>query len=190
MSYIFRGSLCGYLCEDCTEPLSGMQVLLYLPWQKERVLENTVASTKDTFYIVTKEEADKRKDLLIATAQTDEQGNFEFTVDEQYSKTAFDIDFICGTVPRKPPVPPHRDPIQIHLTTVYPQWRAASEQENYYYHWKYCIAYKWWCYIRGNYFDAWVICGHLRVCQTGAAIPGALVTAWDADFLTDDNLGT
>jgi len=190
MNYKFKGSLCGYLCEDCSEPLYGIQVLLYIPWQKERVIENTVASTKDTFRLVTKEEQNARKDLLIATTQTDEKGNFEFTLDEKYANTAFDIDFVCGTVPRTPPRPPRREPLQFHLTTLYPQWRIEKEQQYAYYQWQYCVTAKWWCYIRGHFFDAWVICGHLYVCGTKTPIPNVKVTAWDADFLTDDNLGS
>ena len=105
MKYLFKGSLCGFLCEDCREPLSGIEVLIYLPWQKERVAETAVADVKDTFRLVTKEEAASRKKLLIASTKTDEFGNFEVELDEKYSKTAFDIDFVCGTVPRVPPKP-------------------------------------------------------------------------------------
>jgi hypothetical protein len=190
MKYLFKGSLCGYLCEDCSEPLDNMDVLLYLPWQTERIVETVVADTKETFHVVTNEEAAARKGLLIATAKTDTNGNFEFSLDEKYANTAFDIDFTCGTVPRTPPKPPRRVPIQIHLTTVYPQWRVNREQENYFFRWDYCIVAKWWCFIRGYYFDAWVICGYLRNCETRKPIVNASVTAWDADFLTDDNLGT
>jgi hypothetical protein len=189
MKYLFKGNLCAYLCEECTEPLLGMEVLLYTPWQKERVAETAVADVKDTFRLVSKEEAASRKDLLIAKAKTDEFGNFEFELDEKYSKTAFDIDFVCGTVPRVPPKP-RKEPLQFHLTTIYPQWRNATGSENAFYKWEYCLSAKWWCYIRGHYFDAWVICGHLRNCDTGTPIANASITAWDADFLTDDNLGT
>ncbi len=190
MKYTFRGNLCGYLCEECSEPLSGMEVRLYLPWQKERITENAVANTKDTFRLVTKEEQAAREKLLIGTARTDEKGNFEFTLDEKHSSTAFDIDFTCGTVPRTPPMPPRKEPVQFHLTTIYPQWRINREQDFYFFQWDYCLIPRWWCYIRGHYFDAWVICGYLRNCETGVPIANASVTAWDADFLTDDNLGT
>ena len=190
MKYTFKGSLCGSLCEDCTEPLDGIEVFLYLPWQKERILENAIAKTKETFRIVTKEEATARKGLLIATTKSDAQGNFEFAINEKYGSTAFDIDFSCGTVPRTPPRPPRREPIQVHLTTIFPQWRMDRAQEGSFFQWEYCIPSKWWCYVRGFYFDAWVICGHLRNCQTGVPIARASVTAWDADFITDDNLGT
>jgi len=190
MNYTLKGSLCGYLCDECFEPLSGIEVFLYLPWQKERVVENTVASTKDTFRVVTAEESNARKDLLIARTKTDEKGNFEFSVDEKYAKTAFDIDFICGNVPRIPPGPPRKEPVQFHLTTFYPQWRIDKERQSYIYYWEYCIASKLWCYIRGTYFDAWVICGHLRNCATGNPIAQATVKAWDADLFTDDFLGS
>ncbi|MEO8962391.1 MAG: hypothetical protein ABI325_10940 [Ginsengibacter sp.] len=189
MNYIFKGSLCGYLCDDCTEPLYGMEVCLYLPWQKEKVLENAIANTKETFHVVTKDEAAQRKDLLIATAKTDENGNFEFSLDEKHGNTAFDVDFICGTVPRTPPKPPRKEPVQIHLTTIFPQWRTNKEQDSYFFKWEYCIPARWWCYIRGYYFDAWVVCGHMYVCDSKTPIPNVKITAWDADFLTDDNLG-
>lgn len=191
MKYTIKGSLCGYLCDNCSEPLSGMQLLLYIPWQKERILETTVANAKETFHLVSKKEAEARKGSLIATTTSDEKGNFEFEVREEYANTAFDIDFICGSVPRGPKKPPRKEPLQFHITTVYPQWRMdKKDREGSYFLWKHCITTKWWCYIRGYYFDAWVICGHLTSCETGVPIVNATVTAWDADFITDDNLGT
>lgn len=187
MNYSFIGNLKGNLCDECFEPFANTEVRLYLPWQKESVISHAIANTKDTFRLVTKEESVARKDLLIATTKTDENGNYAFELNEKYSKTAFDIDFVCGTVPRVPPKP-RKEPLQFHLTTIYPQWRNAKE--NYFYKWEYCLSAKWWCYIRGHYFDAWVICGRLRNCDTGTPIANASITAWDADFLTDDNLGT
>jgi hypothetical protein len=189
MKYHFKGNLCGFLCEECSEPLAGIEVLLYLPWRKESVTQTAVADVKDTFRLVSNEEAASRKELLIAKTKTDEFGNFEFELDEKYSKTVFDIDFICGTVPRVPPKP-RKEPLQFHLTTIYPQWRNSTEGESAFYKWEYCLSAKWWCYIRGYYFDAWVICGHMYVCGTKTPIPNVKITAWDADFLTDDNLGS
>jgi hypothetical protein len=179
MSYTFKGNLHGEICEDCKEPLYGMEVLLYLPWRIETTGDAT--NPKDTFHIVTSEEANQRKDLLIAKKMTDEKGNFEFTIDEKYQNNAFDIDIICRATPYTTKKDTPRKPLQMHLTTVFPR-----QVEN----WSYTIAHKTWCKIRGQYFDAWVICGHLLNCQTNKPIEGATVTAWDADFLTDDNLGT
>ena len=189
MGYIFKGSLCGSLCADCMEPLGGMEVMLYLPWKEESVLTHVVASLKETFHVVTKEEAAARKGKLIATTTTDKSGKFEFALDEKQRDTAFDIDFICPTVPNLPLKAPRKAPIQIHLTTLYPQWRM-NERQDYYYQWDCCIDPRLWCDIRGRYFDAWAICGYLRNCDTGSPIAKASVTAWDADFITDDNLGT
>jgi hypothetical protein len=190
MAYTFRGNLCGYLCENYSEPLEGVTVLLYTPWQTERVTETAVASTKDTFRLVSEQEQKDRAQLLIGKAQADAQGNFEIAVDEQYAKTAFDIDFVCGSVPHQPPKP-RQNEVQFHLTTVYPQWRTNRQEENsYYFQWNYCIASRWWCYIRGYYFDAWVIMGYMYVCGTKTPIPGVKIMAMDADFFTDDNLGT
>jgi hypothetical protein len=190
MNYIIKGNLCGLLCEECTESIYPAVVLLYLPSQKESIIENTIANTKDTFRLVTEEEKKNRTKMLIAKAETDEKGNFEFSVDEKYAKAAFDIDFECGTVPRTIPKPPRRTPLQFHLTTFYPKWAIDRKTEDYYYRWDYCIPAKWWCYIRGNYFDAWVICGHLRNCETKKPIANATVKAWDADLFTDDFIGS
>ena len=172
MSYTFKGNLRGQICEDCYESLSGMEVLLYLPWKRE---------VKDSFRIVTAAEANERKELLIAKTTTDTNGNFEFSIDDKYQEYSFDIDIICPTVPFAINSDKAIQPIQLHLATVYPQQVEF---------WEYTIPHKIWCNIRGRYFDAWVICGHLLNCQTNTPINGAEVTAFDADFLTDDNLGT
>ncbi len=187
MKYIIKGNLRGSLCEDCTEPLNGMEVLLFLPWRREMITGNSSVNDKEAFHIVSKEEANQRKDLLLDRAFTDNNGDFEFSIDEKHRDTAFDIDFYCGTVPKGPKKEKLEKPLQIHLSTILPDF---NEQNNFVYNWRHIIAHKWWCYIRGHYFDAWVICGHLRNCETRRPIKDAVVTAWDADFLTDDNLGS
>ncbi|HRI20687.1 MAG TPA: hypothetical protein PLA68_07020 [Panacibacter sp.] len=189
MEFLIKGNLRGFLCGECIEAISGAEVLLYLPWQQNRILENTVASTKDTFRTVSNEEKDQRTGLLVAKAITDEAGNFSFSVDEKFSKTAFDIDFICGTLPHGPRGP-RREVPQFHLTTFYPQWRIDEKQQTYYYSWQYNLPAKIWCFIRGYYYDSWVICGRLTNCETGQPVEGANVTAFDADLITDDLLGT
>lgn len=173
MSYTFKGNLRGQICEDCYESLFGMEVLLYLPWKRE--------AENDSFRMVTTAEANERKALLIAKTTTDSNGNFEFSIDDKYQEYSFDIDIVCQTVPFAKKRAKDIQPVQLHLATVYPQQVAF---------WEYTIPHKIWCNIRGKYFDAWVICGHLLNCQTNKPIEGAAVTAWDADLLTDDNLGT
>lgn len=189
MKNIFKGTLKGYLCEECSELLSKVEVLLYLPY-REDVVNTAVANPKETFHLVTKDEAKKREKFLIAKATTDELGNFEFNIDEKYMNAAFDIDFVCGTVPPNFPKPKGGEPIQFHITTLLPEWRSNPDLGYNFFNWEYPISAKWWCYIKGYYFDVWTICGQLLNCETQTPIPNAKVTAYDADFLTDDNLGT
>ena len=189
MKNIFKGTLKGQLCDDCREYIANVEVLLYLPYRKE-IVSSAVANAKETFHLVTKEEAKQRENLLIAKTFTDENGNFEFSIDEKYANSAFDIDFICGTVPPKIPKPKRTEPLQFHITTLVMEWRRNEFEEFNFFNWTHEISYKFWCYIRGHYFDAWVICGRLVNCKTNTPIANAKVTAFDADFLTDDNLGT
>jgi len=190
MDLKISGNLSGFLCSEITEAIYPAVVYLYRPWEEDRIDANTVASTKETFRHVTPAEKERRQSLLIATAKTDERGNFEFDLDDRYRATAFDIDFECGTVPHKPPIPPRRTPVQFHITSFYPQWNIDRKTEQYHSHFEYQVPIKWWCGIRGRYFDAWVICGHLRNCETKIPIANATVKAYDADLFVDDFLGT
>ena len=97
MSYLFKGSLHGQICEDCIETLSGIEVRLYLPWRRNNETHET--NGKDNFRIVSAAEAKQREELLIAKTTTDANGNFSFKIEEEYQQAAFDIDIICHTVP-------------------------------------------------------------------------------------------
>jgi len=190
MKNIFKGSLKGYVCEDCIEFISGVEILIYLPYRKETRTADVVTNAKEVFHFVSEDEAKQRQELLIGKAKTDAKGNFEFAIDERHLSSDIDIDFICGTVPPKFPKPKRDEIPQFHLTSLSMRTELEKQNQDQNYRWEYAIAYKWWCYIRGHYFDAWVICGHLMNCKTGKPIANAKVTAMDADFLTDDNLGS
>lgn len=189
MKRIFRGSLQGYLCDSCHESLENVEVLLYRPYRKE-IVTSAVIDAKETFHYVSPEEAKQRDSFLIGKTKSDAFGNFEIEVNEKYAEfEAFDIDFICGSVPKKFPKPKGGIAPQFHITTVPVRWRYL-DNEVAVFNWKYFIPKKWWCYIRGHFFDAWVICGRLLSCENETPIPNAKVTAYDADFITDDNLGS
>lgn len=190
MKYLFKGNLAGFLCTDYKEAIGHNKVLLYAAAEPDQAIEKAVANTKDTFRLVSDKELADRRKLLIKTVETDAEGNFEFELDEKQSRQAFDIDFICGTVSHSIPVKPPKKAPQFHLTTLYPEWRSNKDQSSYFFRWDYIIPAKWWCYIRGHYFDAWTILGHMYICDTKTPLPGIQVTAMDADFLTDDNLGS
>lgn len=190
MRNIFKGSLRGYVCEDCLEAVSEVEILIYHPYRNADTTANTASNAKDTFRFVSKEEAKQRAELLVYKAKTDAEGNFQIEVSENHLDASFDIDFVCGTVPPKHPKPKRDEIVQLHITTFSMRLELEKQAKNEKYRWEYAIAYKWWCYIRGHFFDAWVICGHLMNCQTNKPIANAKVTAMDADFFTDDNLGT
>ncbi|MBL0913410.1 MAG: hypothetical protein IBJ09_13660 [Bacteroidia bacterium] len=200
-NYVINGKLKGFLCKDCSEPIFPAEVYLYLPWQEKSLLANVVAGTKETFRQVNEKEAKQREHLLLTKTETDAEGNFRIEVDPKHVGSAFDIDFVCKSVPRKlfggiqgEPEPPA--PKQFHLTTIAPRWamqkQAGNPQETpeMFFKWEYVIPANWWCMIRGALFDAWLICGHLRNCKTGKPIARATVQAWDADLLSDDFLGS
>lgn len=190
MKYLIKGNMSGYICHDCKENIFPATVILYSPWQTDNVLEHATASDKDTFRIVTDNEKKARDSFFIAEAETDQSGNFEIWVDEQYTRSAFDIDLSCGAVPFKPEPRTRNKPVQIHITTFYPRWISEDNANYYSITFDYLVPAKWWCYIRGHFFDAWTICGHLRSCETKIPIRNANVRAFDADLIRDDYLGS
>ena len=72
---IFKGSLKGYVCEDCREVIADVEILFYLPYKKEIP---TNSNTKETFRFVSKEESKEREKLFIGKTMTDKEGNFQF----------------------------------------------------------------------------------------------------------------
>ncbi len=189
MKNLIKGNLCGMLCEESLENLSNIEVRLYLPMHKDRIEELDKVNAKETFHIVNDKEAKLREELLIAKTVTDEKGNYAFEIDEKYVQSAFDIDFVCHSLPDMPERKPKDTPVHCHITTIYPKWEI-NDNEVGSFTYNYCISHKFWCFIRGYYFDAWVICGYLRNCTSEIPITNATVEAWDADFLNDDLVGS
>lgn len=186
MSYVFKGRLCGFLCDDCQEPLANVVVRLYEPTAAERVTALAAASTKDTFAILSTGEA-RRRGKPIAEAKADATGAFSIELDEKtYKGGAFELDVYCPTVPR-PRVAKGAKPVQFSVTTLQPAWRQV--EDGYVAAWEYCLPSRFWCSILAL-FGVWTICGRLTTCDDGKPIPGATVTAFDADWLQDDPLGS
>ena len=78
-------------------------------------------------------------------------------------------------------------PVQFSITTLQPAWRQT--EDGFVAAWEYCLPSRIWCWILAL-FGVWTICGHLTTCEEGWPIPGATVTAYDADWLQDDPLGS
>jgi hypothetical protein len=147
-----------------------------------------VASPKDTFAILTDDQVNAKAADLIAETQTDAEGRFSFTLDEKnrYAGEAFEVDFVCGTVPPKPrPNPP--PPLQISITTVQPLWRKT--EAGLVAVWEYCLPARYWCAVLAR-LGLWVICGQVTMCDTKQPVGGLKVFAFDADWTQDDPLGS
>lgn len=193
MSYIFRGKLCGYICEECHEPISRAKVRLYRVGQDRDVTALAAAQAKDTFAILDEGQVSQKESLLIAEAETDEAGNFAFELGERqkYGGEAFEVDVYCGTVP--PHLPPRHEPkpVQFSVTVIQPLWRERGDDRVYF--WEHCLPARFWCPIRAR-FGVWVICGSVTVCEkgrdTGIPVPNVKVRAFDVDWIQDDEFGS
>jgi hypothetical protein len=190
MSYLFKGRLCGYLCQECDEPLSDVVIRLYRNRKEQNTTALAVADPGLTLSLNNDDQIKAKASSLIAEGKADANGNFSFTLGakEKYAGEAFEIDVYCGTVPRRKPGRKPVQPRQFSVTTLQPLWKQTGDGE-FAAAWQYCIPWRFWCYLRGL-FDAWVICGRLTTCDNGAPIPGAVVSAFDVDWLQDDALGS
>lgn len=193
MSYIFRGRLCGYICDECHEPLANVKVRLYRTRKDQNVTALAVANPKDTFAILSEEDVKRKESSLLGEFETNEAGEFVAELGERqgYKGEAFEVDLYCGTVPGHKPGPNPPQPIQFSVTVLQPLWR--EREAGLFYGWDYCLPARLWCFIRGR-FGVWVICGRVTVCEdgkdTGVPVGHVKVRAFDVDWLQDDDLGS
>ncbi|MBV9772518.1 MAG: hypothetical protein JO040_01125 [Gemmatimonadetes bacterium] len=186
MSYIIRGTLRGFLCSDCVEPLSGMTLRLYPIRQDPGTKPGDPEDPKRTFAVLD-QDAVKARGPLLGEGKTDEAGRFSIEIGDSrgYDGGALEVDLYCGNVPHHPG-PPRRDPVQVMMAVLRPEW--SREEKGEVFRWDHDVSYRLWCWLRGL-FDAWVICGHVRNCKTREPLAGLKVSAFDVDWLQDDALG-
>ena len=189
MNYIFKGRLCGYICDECSEPLSRVKVRLYRSRPEQDVTTLAVANPKDTFAILTEDQVRAKAGSLLIEVETDDLGQFTAELGDKqgYQGGAFEIDVYCGNVPHHVPGPKAPTPLQFSITTLQPLWRRTETAlvAN----WEYCISPRYWCLVRSK-FDAWVICGCVVICDTKTPVGGVKVSAIDVDWIQDDPLGS
>lgn len=184
MSHILRGRLCGYICEECSEPLVAVTVKLYRLRDDQDATVLAVASPKETFGVV-EEDARKEKDkFLLAQGTTDDQGRFAIELPEKHGGGPIEIDVAMEE-------PPHeegfdRGALQFTITTLQPRWRQVGDDLVAF--WDYCLPWRYWCWVLG-WWGLRVICGRVTVCKTQAPVGGVKVSAFDADWIEDDPLG-
>lgn len=179
MNYTFMVGLSGRICEECTEPLSEITVLLYE--KTDEFIANLAAAVpKNTYKKLSKEEVDQKKSLLLAKGTTDNSGKVELHLDKKYDGKAFDVDIVLTNEE-------NGEEFHFHLSTLAPSWRQA--EKGYLAGWNHVLPNRVWCYLNSQ-IDRWIICGKLIHCKTQEPIGGVLVSAFDRDWLQDDELGT
>ena len=187
MSYTLKGRLCGLVCDECEEPLARVGVRLYEAEAGDQLAARAVADPKETVAILTDAQTKQRASGLLAETTTDDQGAFSVELDEKrYNGGPIEIDLHFETVPR-PRTSKKAKPLQVAVTTLQPAWRQSEGGSIGV--WQYCLPNRLWCLILSR-FGVWTICGHLRTCKDQKPIPGAVVKAFDADWLQDDPLGS
>jgi hypothetical protein len=189
MNYIFKGRICGYICDECSEPLSKVKVRLYRSRPEQDVTTLAVANPKDTFAILTEEQVRAKAGSLLIEVETNDLGEFTAELGDKqgYKGGAFEVDVYCGNVPHHVPGAKAPTPLQFSITTLQPLWRRADA--DFLAGWEYCVPSRFWCAIRAR-FGAWTICGRLTTCTDHYPIAGATVSAFDVDWLQDDALGS
>jgi hypothetical protein len=188
MSYVFRGRLCGLLCDECREPLDGVKLRLYSTRAGQDVSALAAAPPKETLGLVSDNDVKAKAKYLIAEVETANDGSFSVELDDKdYKGAAFEVDIYCATVPHQRPTKKPPAPRQISLTVLQPRWKQTESGPVAV--WDYCIPSRFWCAIRA-FFDAWTICGKVVDCKLRAPVAGVKVRAFDVDWLQDEDLGS
>jgi len=189
MNYVFKGRLCGYICDECLEPLGKVKVRLYRTRKEQNVTVLAVANPKDTFAILSDADVRAKNSSLLGEFETNDAGEFVAALGEKegYNGEAFEVDVYCGTVPRRKPTPQPPKPLQFSVTTLQPLWRQT--ERGLMAVWDYCLSQRYWCLVLAK-FNAWVICGRVVICGTQTPVSSVKVSAFDVDWLQDDALGS
>lgn len=184
MAHLLTGNLCSRLCADCFDPLIDAKLRIYSAPQGT-ASKDAVAPTKETFVLLDdQDELASSKPLV--EVDIDANGDFSADLGESYDWQPIRIDLVIDTVSGRPEHAERRL-TQISLTTIEPRWREGSK--DFKAAWRHCISARYWCAIRARY-NAWVICGSLLTCDSKQPVRGATVTAFDADWIQDDTIGS
>lgn len=188
-NYIFKGKLRAYICKECLDGLANVQVRLYRHRGDQDAPGLVVAAPKHTFLVLSDDDVKAKDQYLIAEARTDQNGEFIFQINAEknnYSGEAFEVDVRMTSVPgRDPDAKPI--PMQFTITSLKPEWTQQGDIMVAAY-WDYIISARYWCHLLA-YFDLWVICGRFVTCEGEKPLPGAIIRAFDADWLQHDELG-
>jgi hypothetical protein len=188
MTYTFYGQFQGELAPKFVEALSGTTVRLYRYHGTQYITSLAVMDPSESMKILDTDAISAKSGAALGEATTDGEGHFVLVMDEArgYKGEAFDVDLFFPDVPFRQETEA-RTGIQLTLTTMKPRWELTDE--GFRASWSYTIPAAVWCDIRAR-FDAWTLCGRVLTEETATPLPGVRVTAYDADWLQDDCLGS
>jgi hypothetical protein len=187
MPYYLRGNLWGYICRECPRPLWGVIVRAYTA-EGDRLIERAVADPRQTTAAIDENEVKKRSGRLLAEAKVGEDGRFELDFGRSgYEGGPVDIDLRIESLAHIEERAAEAKPRQIHLTTLQPTWRELEKDRVAF--WEYYLPSHVWCRIL-SWYDIWVICGRVTICEVGKPVGGVIVEARDVDWLQQDYLGS
>jgi hypothetical protein len=186
MAFIIEGKLYSEACTDCRNPLVHSKIKFYRVEATREVYAELAANTKDTLRVVSAEEVKSLDGQLVGEAKLDETGHYLAKLDrytEGPLRIVAEIDAPDGGKSE-------RGPVLVYLTTILPNWQYSQDQQSARFQWDYIIPKAFWCRLL-EWFDLWVICGRITICQSkDVPARGVKVKAMDADVITDDVLGT
>lgn len=187
MIYKFYGQFLGELAPGFVETLGGVMVRLYRYRGTKYITSLSVMDPSESMKMLDAEGIAGKSPAFIAETNANTDGYFEFALDEagDYHGEAFDVDLFIPTVPNRVDSQP-RGGIQLTLTTMKPRWEPTADGHSA--TWSYTIPAEMWSAVRVH-FDAWTICGQVMT-KEQIALPGVEVTAFDADWIQDDCLGS
>ncbi len=186
MTHVLRGTLCGRTCADCPDPIADSVVRIYRTEQPEQAGGLSAANPKLTTRQLSAKEVKAKSGRLIGEGRTDSAGNYaiELSADGyDGGPLEIDLELSAATLAGKDGL---EGRLSVGLTTLQPTWLGRKDQLVAV--WDYCISQRFWCRLL-EALGLWVICGVVRDCETQVAVPGVVVTAFDADWLQDDELG-
>jgi len=187
MAHVLRGTLCGRVCADCPIPVSNVVVRVYRVEDLDQSSGLAAANPKLTTRLLSAAEVDAKADRLVGEGRTAEDGSYAIELTgENYSGGPVEVDLTveAASLSGRESLEARAD---VSLTTLQPTW-LGREDDHLVAAWDNCLSQRLWCRIL-EAIGLWVICGVVRDCETEAAVPGVVVTAFDTDWLQDDEIG-
>jgi hypothetical protein len=192
MTYLLRGRLHGELPAGTREPIADAAVRFY--WVEAET--PTVDADAGVFSLLTPDQLRAKELRWIGQARTDDCGEFSIDLagwsvlgvagDFAYSGEPVEVDVYCRT-PRNLVGAADASEVQFTAARVQPDW--IGDEGIFTADVDLPISHPDWRAVR-TAIDAWAITGRVIRQASGAPIAGARVSAFDADLVLDDSLGT